>query len=144
VQVSAGVLGGGGIISGAVTVGAGAFLQPSVGGNKPLRLTVRKALTFQAGATYSYKLNSRQLSGDSVVAKGVTIASGAQFDMTVVGRGILNTGTIFTAINNTAATAIAGQFANLADGSTFVLARNKFQVDYEGGDGNDLILTVVP
>ena len=42
------------------------------------------------------------------------------------------------------ATAIAGEFANLADGSTFVLARNKFQVDYQGGDGNDLTLTVVP
>ena len=136
--------GGTGTIAGTVTVGTGnstgAFLQPSVGGNKPATLTIQSTLTLNAAATYSYKLNSRQLSGDSVVAIGVTIASAAEFDMTVVG----NADTVFTAINNTSATPIVGEFANLPNGSTFVLARNKFQVDYQGGDGNDLTLTVVP
>ena len=47
-------------------------------------------------------------------------------------------------ISNTAATPISGTFANLADGSTFTAGRNSFQVNYEGGGGNDLTLSVVP
>ena len=34
-------------------------------------------------------------------------------------------------------------FSNLADGGTIVAGSNTFQADYEGGDGNDLTLTVV-
>jgi hypothetical protein len=37
-----------------------------------------------------------------------------------------------------------GVFGNLADGSTFTSGPNSFRVSYEGGDGNDLTLTVVP
>jgi hypothetical protein len=38
----------------------------------------------------------------------------------------------------------SGTFSNLVDGSTFASNGNNFQVNYEGGDGNDLTLTVVP
>jgi hypothetical protein len=55
---------------------------------------------------------------------------------------VLPSGTTFTVINNTAATPIAGTFANLPDGSTIVVGNNTFQANYEGGDGNDLTLTV--
>jgi hypothetical protein len=37
-----------------------------------------------------------------------------------------------------------GTFANLADASTITIGSNTFRADYEGGDGNDLTLTVVP
>jgi len=57
--------------------------------------------------------------------------------------GTLPPGTVFTVIDNTAATPIAGTFNNLADGSTFTAGSNTFQASY-GGDGNDLTLTVVP
>jgi len=59
------------------------------------------------------------------------------------GAGIIPIGTVFTAIDNTSATPISGTFVNLADGSTFTTGRNTFQANYEGGDGNDLTLTVV-
>ena len=55
----------------------------------------------------------------------------------------LRVGTTFTAISNTAATPIAGTFANLPDGSIITTKGNKFPASYEGGDGNDLTLTVV-
>lgn len=45
--------------------------------------------------------------------------------------------------SNTSANPIAGTFANLADGSTLTVGRNNYEVSYEGGDGNDLTLTVV-
>ena len=74
----------------------------------------------------------------------MTINSGALFSFIGLGTGTLTPGTVFTAISNTAATPIAGTFANLADGSTFTFGSNTFQANYEGGDGNDLTLTVVP
>jgi hypothetical protein len=148
VKASAGTLGGKGTIAGAVTMGSGsgtgAFLEPSAGTSKPTTLTIQKALTLKADATYSYKLNSRQAKADMVIAKAVTIESGAEFSMSVVGRGILNAGTVFTAISNTSANPIAGTFINLPDGSTFTAGRNNYQASYEGGTGNDLTLTVVP
>jgi hypothetical protein len=55
----------------------------------------------------------------------------------------LTAGTVFTLINNTATTPIAGTFSNLADGATVTIGSNNFQASYSGGDGNDLTLTVV-
>ena len=79
-----------------------------------------------------------------MIANGVTIESGAQFDLQPVGNKQLIIGTVFTAINNTSANPIAGTFANLPDGSIFTVGRNNYRVSYEGGDGNDLTLTIVP
>jgi hypothetical protein len=89
-------------------------------------------------------LNSSTVAADQVVANDVSVNSGALFDFTDLGSSPLTPGTIFTVIDNTAATAIAGTFSNLADGSTFTVNGNTFQADYQGGDGNDLTLTVVP
>ena len=77
------------------------------------------------------------------VANGVTIDSGAQFNFVAAGNKILTAGKKFVAISNTAATPISGTFANLPDGSTFTVNGNTFQASYEGGDGNDLTLTVM-
>jgi hypothetical protein len=79
-----------------------------------------------------------------VIANGVTIESGAQFNFQPIANKRLANGTVFPAINNTSANPIAGTFANLPDGSTFTGGRNNFQVSYSGGDGNDLTLTLVP
>ena len=79
-----------------------------------------------------------------MIANGVTIESGAQFNFTPVANKRLTAGTVFTAIRNTSANPISGTFANLPNGSTFTVGRNNYQVSYSGGDGNDLTLTVVP
>jgi fibronectin-binding autotransporter adhesin len=124
--------------------GPGAVLAPSVGANQPATLTLQSALTFKADGTYTYRLNTRNASADQVIANGVSIETGAQFDFQSLGNRRLPVGTTFIAISNTAGTPISGTFANLPDGSTFTAARNNFQVSYSGGDGNDLTLTVVP
>ncbi len=69
---------------------------------------------------------------------------GAQFAFFNNRGVIVPLGAIFTLLSNTAATPIAGVFANLPDGLVFTDHDNKFQVNYEGGDGNDLTLTSVP
>jgi autotransporter-associated beta strand protein len=150
VQVNGGTLGGKGTIAGGVTVGTGiglgAVLSPGYqhGANKLGALTIQSTLTFNADGTYQAELNSSSTTADEVIANGVTINSGAQFSFADLGTGTLPPGTVFTVIDNTEATPIAGTFSNLPDGSMFTTKGNTYQVNYEGGDGNDLTLTVIP
>jgi hypothetical protein len=148
VQVNAGALGGLGTIAGAVTVGTGsgtgATLAPGRRRGKPGNpLAIQSALTFNSDATYSCELKTKNAKVDHVVANGVTI-NNAHFSLRSHGGVTLQAGTVLTVINNNAVTPIAGVFANLPDGSTMTVGSNTFQANYEGGDGNDLTLTVVP
>jgi hypothetical protein len=69
----------------------------------------------------------------------VTVNSGATVTIRDLGTRVLTSGTVFTIINNTAATPISGTFSNLADGSTLTVGSDIYRVSYEGGTGNDLI-----
>lgn len=145
-RVTAGrsTLGGTGIISGAVTIGSnsgpGAFLSPGNAGVGTL--TIRRTLKLNKNASYNCELDSNSATADDVSARGVSINSAAQIAISDIGTGVLPAGTVFTIINNTATTAIAGTFGNLADGSTIIVGSNTYKANYEGGTGNDLTLTV--
>jgi autotransporter-associated beta strand protein len=149
VNVNAGTLGGSGIIGGAVMMGtgggSGAFLAPAHGTQKQATLTIQSGLTVNADATYTYTFKAKGIKAktDKVVANGVTI-NGATFAFQGAAQGALTQGLVLTAISNTAATPIIGTFANLPDGAILTVNGNNFQASYEGGDGNDLTLTVVP
>ncbi len=79
-----------------------------------------------------------------MVSLGVTIKSGATFVSRGTAQSTLPAGLILTVLSNTSATPINGTFSNLADGAVLTANGNHFQASYEGGDGNDLTLTVVP
>ena len=145
VIVSGGTLGGSGIISGAVTVNSGGFLAPSYGGKQQLTLTIQSSLTLNSGATYAYsfKAKGNKSKTDKVIASGVTI-NGATVNLQPITKGSLKAGTIYTLISNTSTSAISGTFSNLAEGAIVNVNGNNLQASYEGGDGNDLTLTVVP
>jgi autotransporter-associated beta strand protein len=148
VQVNAGTLGGNRIIAGAVTIGtgsgAGAFLAPGKSATRLITLRIQGTVTLKADATYSCRLSTSKATTDQVVARGVTIENGAQFKFRQLGNRELTVGTLFTVASNTSTDLFGGTFANLPDNSTFTAGRNKFQVSYEGGDGNDMTLTVIP
>ena len=149
VNVNSGTLGGSGIIAGATTIGSGsgggAFLAPSVGSNKQAALTIQSALTFNSDATYTYtfKAKKNKARADLVKANGITI-NGATLNLRGQTQGSLKRGLRLTLISNTSANPISGTFSNLPDGGIVTINGNNFQASYEGGDGNDLTLTVVP
>ena len=95
-------------------------------------------------ATYKVTLDSTTATADEVIANGVTIEPGATTSLQDIGSGPIPVGTVLIIISNASASPIGGTFANLADNSSFNLNGNNFLVSYEGGDGNDLTLTVVP
>jgi hypothetical protein len=140
--------GGSGAIGAGVKIGTGsgtgATLAPGPGGRPPGTLQIKRALTFNSDGIYQAQVNSSNASADSVVADGVTINAGAQFAFADLGNGTLAHGTVFTIISNTSTSPSAGTFSNLPDGSMFTANGNTYQVSYEGGDGNDLALTVIP
>ena len=146
VQVNGGTLGGTGTIGGTVTIGSGAFLAPALGAKKKTTLTIQSNLTFSAGATYTYTFQAkgRKARADLVVANGVTINGGATINLQGQAQGTVDQGTALTLIKNTAVAPIGGTFSNLPDGAIVNVNGNNLQADYEGGDGNDLTLTVVP
>src|SRR5262249_27631273 len=137
VKVNAGNLAGKGIISGGVTIGtgsgAGAILAPSAGSNQPTTLALQSTVTCKADSTYTCRLNTKTGRADQVIAKRISIETGAQFDLEPVGNKKLTSGAVFIAISITSLNPIAGTFANLADGSILTVGRNKYQVSYEGG-----------
>jgi autotransporter-associated beta strand protein len=148
--VNAGTLGGSGMVTGAVTLGtgsgAGAYLAPAASSKAPTTFTTSNSLVFNPDATYIYRvLQTRRgkFRGDKAVANGVTINS-ASFIFRPRISGTLPTGAVFVAISNTSASPINGTFSNLPDGGIVTVNGNSFQASYEGGDGNDLTLTVVP
>ena len=87
-------------------------------------------------------LNSSTSAFGEVVAKGVTIQSGARISLADLGNSTLRPGHVIKIIDNRSATPIAGTFSNLTDGSTLTIGSNTYHVSYEGGNGNDLTLTV--
>lgn len=145
VQVSRGALGGTGIVAGPVMIASGsnaAFLAPG-NGKEPGILTLLSALTFNPLAIYKVNLYSDMVRADQVIASGVTINSGAQIFLGDLASDFLAAGTIFTVISNTSGAPIAGTFSNLGNASTLTVGANTYWVSYEGGDGNDLTLTVL-
>ncbi len=146
VSVNQGTLGGTSTLAGGIILGTGAgegaFLAPGVNGAGTL--STRKTLQFGGNSTYLCQVDTKKKRSDSVSAKGVTILSGTTFALSAIGQRPIPPGTIFTVINNTSRSPIAGTFANLADHSTVNVNGNTFEADYEGGDGNDLTLTVQP
>jgi hypothetical protein len=149
VRVNGGTLGGGGIIAGLVTVGngssAGAFLAPAAGTSRKATLTLLSNLRFEPDGIYTYTFKGRgaEVEADQVIANGVTI-NAATINLLGKTQGTLQIGLVLTLISNTSANPISGTFANLPDGAIVTVNGNNFQADYEGGDGNDLTLTVVP
>ena len=101
VNITAGTLGGSGIIAGSVTIGTGAFLAPAAGSNVPATLTIQNALTFNADATYTCTLrkNRNGTRTDEVIANGVTINSGALVALSGQTMGALTQGMML--ISNT-------------------------------------------
>jgi hypothetical protein len=71
-------------------------LAPAHGGKKQLTLTIQGSLIFNSDATYTYtfKAKGSKSKADKVVPNGVTINSGASFNLSGTAQGTLTQGTV--------------------------------------------------
>jgi autotransporter-associated beta strand protein len=146
VTILAGTLGGNGTIDGAALVGTSGKgrIAPGAGGRDPATLHLLGNVHFFNNGSLACKFYPSRGASDSVNAGAVTIDARALFSISNVGTGQFALGTVLTLITNVGASPIFGNFINLRDGETLTVNGNTFLVDYSGGDGNDLTLTVVP
>jgi fibronectin-binding autotransporter adhesin len=102
-------------------------------------------LTFTATGDYYVELNGYlPCSGyDQMIVRGTNNLANATLHVSAALPGTPSVGTEFIIINNDGSDPVTGTFNGLADGATFDLGGIGFQIDYQGGDGNDVTLTVI-
>ena len=138
-----GILAGKGIVGASVIVAMTGVLSPGAGPKSEGILSASEQLILEGGL-FAWVVNSGSKTGNGARATTSVYIDGTAVSATDIGSVTLATGTVFTLIDNTSRLPISGTFTNLPDGGTIVAGSNTFQANYEGGDGNDLTLTVVP
>jgi outer membrane autotransporter protein len=127
-----GLLGGGGGV-GTTTVGYGGVLAP---GNSIGTLTINGNLTLDPGALYEVEANARGQS-DKVIVKGAVNLTGATLYVLAAG-GAYNPKTDYVIIDNDGNDPVIGTFGQVANTLAFLIP----SVIYDGGTGNDVVLTL--
>ena len=95
--------------------------------------------TLAAGAAYEAKLSTLASYEKLQVSGTVNLAGTLSLDVTTF---IASPGDAFVLLDNDLSDAVSGQFAGLTQGAQFVAGAYSFQVSYQGGDGNDVVVTV--
>jgi hypothetical protein len=130
----------GGTLDGIGTVG----VVSNLGGRVKGSLFIRR-LSMTSGAVFAVALNGASpvsQYGQLNVTEGVTLG-GSVLNLTLSFAPTV--GQSFTILNNTAGSAIGGQFAQGTVVSAAYSGRTYyFRIDYAGGDGNDITLTTLP
>jgi len=134
---SGGTLGGTGTIGGTVTVLGGGNLSP---GTSPGILNTG-AVTLNAGSNFLIDINGTAVGTqyDQLNVTGTVTITGSVLVITI--GGTLNYGDQFTIIQNDGADAVSGTFVQ---GNSVTSGTKTFSINYAGGDGNDIVLTVAP
>ena len=115
-------------------------------GNSPGTLTVTELLSFDTSSVYEAEIKNAsefdQIKAGSVNL-AITPASPAVLSVTLVdGYGVKAADT-FKIIDNTGTAGVEGTFKDLAEGATFKVGDGVFKITYKGGNGNDVVLSVV-
>ena len=153
---NSGTLGGSGTITGPSTTGTTAVtLNNSAKINAGGTAGTVGTLNINNGAFGALTLNNTSIfsadlqnvgSYDKVNLTGMlALANTSVLEVNTLGGFTTTAGQMFTLINNDGTDAISGTFSNApTDGSIIISGSFSFYVNYDGGTGNDLVLTTVP
>ena len=134
---ASGVFGGTGTI-GSLTA-SGGIVAP---GLSPGLLISSGTTTFNSSTTFEAELNGTAAGTqyDQLRSAGVTLGNPT---LNVILGFTPPDGTAFTIIDNTSGTPVTGGFNGLAEGGTFASGGKVFRVSYQGGTGNDVVVTAL-
>jgi len=139
---SGATLGGTGTIAGTIAVETGGTLSPGV---SPGKLTANEAVTLAAGATFRVELNgpAAGTEHDQLQANGIDL-TGSTLELSRLATFFPGETDTLTIVDNVSGDPVVGEFAGMADESQVVVDGIVFRIDYQGGDGNDVVLSPVP
>src|SRR5262249_38297528 len=98
------------------------------------------AFTLASGATYHTKLTSVAIFNQLQVSGVVNLSGALDLDVSSLSA---SAGQSFKLIDNQSALAVSGTFTGLPQGAQFAAGNFFFQISYTGGDGNDVVITVI-
>lgn len=127
-----------------ITAYGGSKVAP---GLSPGTITVLNSLALSEGAEFEAELLNKDTYDKFVVGDastgGVTLDNATLKGLIADGFKI-NAGDTFTIIDNRhTGQAVTGTFKDLPEGATFKISDGVFKITYVGGDGNDVVLSVV-
>lgn len=148
---------------GGVTVGTGGILKGTgkvqsvyamdgsrvAPGHSPGRMTVLETLSLEEGSTYEVELLNKDdydqfIVGENYASGGnAVMLNNATLEGLIVDGFSIGASDTFTIINNLSDTDVSGTFKDLPEGATFQISDGVFKITYVGGDGNDVVLSVV-
>ncbi|MFM7072990.1 MAG: autotransporter-associated beta strand repeat-containing protein [Planctomycetota bacterium] len=139
---SGATLGGSGSVGGSVAVNLGGTLSP---GNSPGTLS-SGSVTFASGSTYLVEIDGANAGQfDRLNVTGAVALGSATLSLAL--GYTPSAGTAFTIIDNDGNDAVSGVFSGLPEGMVFAATTGAnsatFQITYQGGTGNDVVLTAL-
>ncbi|MDB5336673.1 MAG: hypothetical protein JWN70_2292 [Planctomycetaceae bacterium] len=138
-----GTLTGSGTIAAAVTIeNGGGNVSPGGSGTATLHTG---ALTVSIGATFTAQVNGPTAGSqaDQIATTGAVDVTDATLDVSGTITSLI--GQVITLIDNGSGSAVVGEFAGHAEGSTVTINGIGFTISYHGGvGGNDVTLTQPP
>jgi hypothetical protein len=135
---SGGILEGSGTV-GVLTIGSGGTVAPghSPGCLNSGNFTLNGAYQAEIGGTTACT------GYDQINVTGAVDVSNGTLNVSLYNGFKPAEGQTYTIINNDATDAVTGPFTGMAEGSTFTVSGYVFKISYVGGDGNDVVLTVL-
>jgi autotransporter-associated beta strand protein len=124
--------------TGSINVGSGGMVQLSEGGAGTGN---SGALTMSAGSTLSVGGTAAGALG-SLTVNGTVSLGNAMLALPLPASFIPLIGTTLTLIDNDGVDVVSGTFAGLAEGGSIAVKNVVFSISYQGGSGNDVVLTV--
>lgn len=133
--------------------GAGAFTGTGVveyagdlrPGNSPANVTYEGDVFFNSSAGLFIELGGLTpgTQYDRLTVAGLVTVDGL-LDVATIGGFVPTAGNQFIIIDNGGTDAVQGTFSGLAEGAQFLSHGHLYQITYQGGTGNDVVLTAVP
>ena len=132
-------LGGRGEVGGTVDVADRGTVAP--GGSAGILRT--GSATFVSGASLDIEINGTTVGDhyDQLDVAGAVVLGGATLDVSLDFTPA--TGDAFVIVNNDGTDPVTGTFDNLPEGNVFTVGPATFQITYQGGTGNDVVLTTI-
>lgn len=126
-------------------------------GHSPGKLTVKEKLSLYGGSIYDVELKDKNTFDQLIVGKDFVadtfnknaVILGDDDGLPILKTLILENGSFaagdsFMIIDNQSSTDIKGTFKDLPEGATFAVGDGGvFKITYKGGDGNDIVLSVI-
>jgi autotransporter-associated beta strand protein len=124
-----------------VSIASGGALAPGHASGAGVLAT--GSVTLESGAALEVEIGGTAAGAyDSVHVTGSVALGGATLDLSLTGGFSPAPGARFTIIDNDGVDPVGGTFAGLAEGASVVLGSTRFHISYQGGAGNDVVLSV--